>query len=137
MGIPAYFAYIAKNHSKIIKKLEFLSKVHNLLFDCNSIIYDAIRELEKENKQLTEQMIFELICKKVEQYIYLVKPTNVIYIAFDGVASIAKLNQQRSRRYKNTFIKYVESNKERNNNWNTVKITPGTEFMIKFTTIVR
>ena len=47
MGIPAYFAYIAKNHSKIIKKLEFLSKVHNLLFDCNSIIYDAIRELEE------------------------------------------------------------------------------------------
>ena len=103
MGIPAYFAYIAKNHVKIIKKLHYLSKVNNLLFDCNSIIYDAIRELEKENKDLTEQMIFELICKKVEQYIYLVKPTNVIYIAFDGVAPVAKLEQQRTRRYKSSF----------------------------------
>ena len=32
MGIPAFFAYIAKNHTKIIKKLEYLNRVHNLLF---------------------------------------------------------------------------------------------------------
>ena len=52
MGIPAYFSYIAKNHTKIIKKLHYLSSVQNLLFDCNSIIYDAIRELENEKKQI-------------------------------------------------------------------------------------
>lgn len=129
MGIPAYFAYIAKNHSKIIKKLEFLSKVHNLLFDCNSIIYDAIRELEKENKQLTEQMIFELICKKVEQYIYLVKPTNVIYIAFDGVAPVAKLEQQRNRRHKSSFEENLMQSYGKPPKMDTTQITPGTEFM--------
>ena len=129
MGIPAYFAYIAKNHSKIIKKLEYLAKVHNLLFDCNSIIYDAIRELEKENKQLTEQMIFELICKKVEQYIYLVKPTNVIYIAFDGVAPVAKLEQQRNRRHKSSFEESIMQSYGKPPKMDTTQITPGTEFM--------
>ena len=129
MGIPAYFAYIAKNHVKIIKKLYCLSKVDNLLFDCNSIIYDAIRELEKENKDLTEQMIFQLICKKVEQYIYLVKPTNVIYIAFDGVAPVAKLEQQRTRRYKSSFEEKLMQGYGKPPKMDTTQITPGTQFM--------
>ena len=64
MGIPAFFAYIAKNHTKIIKKLEYLNRVHNLLFDTQSIIYDIIRELENEKKVISEQLVYELICKK-------------------------------------------------------------------------
>lgn len=129
MGIPAYFSYIAKNHTKIIKKLHYLSSVQNLLFDCNSIIYDAIRELENEKKQITEQVIYELICKKVEQYIFLVKPTNVIYIAFDGVAPVAKLEQQRTRRHKSCFEEDIMKKYGKEPKWNTTQITPGTEFM--------
>jgi 5'-3' exonuclease len=131
MGIPAYFAYIAKNHTKIIKKIQYLSKVHNLLFDCNSIIYDAIRELENEKKDMTEQAIFDLICKKVEQYIYLVKPTNVIYIAFDGVAPVAKLEQQRNRRHKSSFEESILQSYGKAAKMDTTQITPGTEFMKK------
>jgi len=131
MGIPAYFAYIAKNHTEIIKKLEYINRVHNLLFDCNSIIYDVIRDLEKEKKEITEEIIFKMICKKVEQYIFLVKPTNVIYIAFDGVAPVAKLEQQRNRRQKSCFEQSVMQEFGKEPGIDTTQITPGTEFMKK------
>tara|TARA_B100000886_G_scaffold337931_1_gene299708 strand:+ start:219 stop:1778 length:1560 start_codon:yes stop_codon:yes gene_type:complete len=131
MGIPAYFAYIAKNHTRIIKKLQYIKRVHNMLFDCNSIIYDVIRVLEKEKKEITEDIIFKLICKKVEQYVFLVKPTNVIYIAFDGVAPVAKLEQQRNRRQKSCFEQNVLREYGGQSGVDTTKITPGTEFMKK------
>jgi 5'-3' exonuclease len=37
----------------------------------------------------------------------LLKPTDNIYIAFDGVAPVAKLQQQRNRRYKSRFEKKI------------------------------
>ena len=38
----------------------------------------------------------------------IIKPDNIIYIAFDGVAPVAKLEQQRSRRYKSLYqTKYL------------------------------
>ena len=61
-----------------------------------------------------------------------------MFIAFDGVAPVAKLEQQRNRRYKSWFEKQLynklseEESKEKTiseNNWNTVSITPGTKFM--------
>jgi 5'-3' exonuclease len=41
MGIPSYFYYVLKNHTKIIKHLANI-KCSNLFLDANSIIYDVI-----------------------------------------------------------------------------------------------
>ena len=54
MGIPSYFSYIIKNHSKIISTLHFQKNVaktpfSKLYMDCNSIIYDAFHNLEKQD----------------------------------------------------------------------------------------
>ena len=87
--------------------------------------------MENEKKDMTEQAIFDLICKKVEQYIYLVKPTNVIYIAFDGVAPVAKLEQQRNRRHKSNFEESILQSYGKAPKMDTTQITPGTEFMKK------
>jgi hypothetical protein len=47
MGIPSYFSYIVKNHSNIIKKLTANTiQVNNLYLDCNSIIYDAVHNID-------------------------------------------------------------------------------------------
>ena len=74
------------------------------------------------------------VCKKIDTYIKKIKPMNRVIIAFDGVAPIAKLEQQRSRRFKSMFE--IEINKECNISnstlkWNKTAITPGTTFMDK------
>ena len=50
MGIPSYFSYIVKNHSDIIKKLNYLKKIDNFYLDSNSIIYDTLRLISDSYK---------------------------------------------------------------------------------------
>ena len=127
MGIPAYFSYIVKNHPTIIKKLQTIhGAVDNLLLDCNSIIYDALFNVEFTTKVDYEREIIDYVCSKIKEYISDVSPTSIIYIAFDGVAPVAKLEQQRSRRYKSWFTNQVL---KKESVWDRCAITPGTPFM--------
>ena len=134
MGIPSYFSFIVKNHANIIKKLKFTSiNVNNLYLDCNSIIYDVVHNTDFTKISGSESdIIIKAVCVKIDTYINDLKPDNTIYIAFDGVAPIAKLEQQRSRRYKSLY----QNNMTRSifktitvDPWNTTAITPGTVFM--------
>lgn len=140
MGIPSYFSYIVKNHSEIIKKYSvFLkyNKINNLYLDSNSIIYDSYRIMLETNSLLTktkfENKLIDLICKQIEIYINIIKPNDIVFIAFDGVAPVAKMDQQRSRRYKTNFEKKIVSQLKNttNNVWDKTCITPGTKFMEK------
>ena len=105
MGIPSYFSYIVKNHANIIKKLcSSTIQVNNLYLDCNSIIYDAVHNIDFTNiKESDADIIIRAVCDKINEYILLLKPDHNIFIAFDGVAPVAKLEQQRSRRYKSLY----------------------------------
>ena len=109
MGIPAFFANIIKNYIKIIQTLTnhqtMGTQFHSLYMDCNSIIYDVFnglhkREDFKNEKEYIESTIINETIKKIEYYIRKTNPSNVIYITFDGVAPFAKMEQQRTRRYK-------------------------------------
>ena len=112
MGIPSYFSYIVKNHRNIIKKLNDINYlIDNLYIDSNSIIYDALRELLTDKSIIDksvedfEDILIENVCKIIEKYIYHISPKNAVFIAFDGVAPVAKLDQQRNRRYKSVMEK--------------------------------
>ena len=134
MGVPAYFAAIVRNHPSIIKKyVNNTLKVDNLYLDCNSIIYDAYSKLEFD--KLTEPIAIRIInsvIRKIEDYVHVINPSQTLIIAFDGVAPVAKLEQQRARRYKSWYQNEVANklfNKDNVDAWNTAAITPGTKFM--------
>jgi 5'-3' exonuclease len=135
MGIPSYFSYIVKNHANLIKKFNHTIQVNNLYLDCNSIIYDAVHNIDFTNLVESDiDTILRAVCSKIDEYIALLKPDNTVYIAFDGVAPVAKLEQQRSRRYKSLYQNNISKSiyKDVNSNpWNTTAITPGTLFMKK------
>ena len=97
MGIPSYFSYIVKNHARLICKLKNSTiKVNNLYLDCNSIIYDAVHNIDFSKLVGSDiDAIIGAVCLKIDEYIAQLKPDNRVFIAFDGVAPVAKLEQQR------------------------------------------
>ena len=138
MGIPSYFSYIIKNHSDIVKQFNSnIISVSNFYLDCNSIIYDSYNKIDPQTlNENSGIQIIQSVISKIEEYINIIRPTNKIIIAFDGIAPIAKLKQQRERRYKSWYqsnvIKDIEENKGlhiQTNSWDRAAITPGTIFM--------
>ena len=144
MGIPSYFSYIIKNYSNIIRNLQYFTSQHifrfqHLYMDCNSIIYDAVHTLEKQQPMANaefESAIIDHVIKSINDYILLINPTDTVFIAFDGVAPFAKMEQQRTRRYKSAFQSKLsfDSNIPEKPSWNTSAITPGTLFMENLST---
>lgn len=119
MGIPAYFSYIVRKYPNIIELLDNI-KIDNLFLDCNSLIYDTYNVLQTNNQTL----IINGVIERINNIANAIKPQKILFIAFDGVAPMAKLNQQRERRYK------IEHEiRETPSVWNTLSITPGTKFM--------
>ena len=135
MGIPSYFTKIVKEYRHILKDMKFLSHVNNLYMDCNSLIYDAVKNnptYDKGKSGEYEKELISMVCKKVDFYVDLLKPRTRVFIAFDGVAPVAKLSQQRDRRYKSWYTAQIQRDIEGTGykeTWNTSAITPGTNFM--------
>ena len=142
MGIPSYFSYIIKNHKYIISKINNLnaegsaSNIANFYIDSNSIIYDIIRTNNYNSDKYTslldyQNFILDLVCKQLDDLIVNIKPTQNVYIAFDGVAPLAKLEQQRTRRFKSLYTDMITRQIDVNHKkgFDTTMITPGTPFM--------
>ena len=135
MGIPSYFSQIIRKYGNIIHKLNKDDKtIHNLYLDSNSIIYDALHELKRikeQTKDAYEIALCHQVCIKIQRIIDEIKPTDCVFIAFDGVAPLAKMKQQRERRYKSHIISSLQKNINQEDDilWNKTAITPGTEFM--------
>ena len=97
MGIPYYFSYLVKNNPDLLVEFQNLNKkVDNFYLDCNSIIYDNLRNIQYDsnNSEYEMKLIVET-CNKINEYIEFINPSKQVIIAFDGVAPVAKLNQQR------------------------------------------
>ena len=122
MGIPSYFTHIIRKYPKIITPFQHV--VHNFYLDSNSIIYDVVASMDKNTAEF-ERVLIQLVCQKIDHYLSMVKPKRVI-IAFDGVPPMAKIKQQRERRYKGLITQNMIG---QSSSWNTIQITPGTIFM--------
>ena len=119
MGIPFYFASLIRKHKNVLRAIMKTDKCTNLCLDSNSIIYDVVRGM----KVVDEDALIRAVCAKLDEYLAMVNPTRV-YIAFDGPPPMAKMKQQRERRYKGKSDGPADG-------WDTVQITPGTTFMLK------
>ena len=135
MGIPSYFSQVIKKYATIIRSMGFFNDVNidHLFMDCNSIIYDSVHEIEyNHDDSIFENKVIEKVIEKIENYVELISPKKTLYIAFDGVAPFAKMEQQRTRRHKTHFISQVNFDElNANQKWSTSAITPGTHFMNK------
>ena len=156
MGVPGFFLWLWKNYKKssfVLTKhkldnkkdkviLDELNNVDYFLIDTNCLIHPMCFKILAENANFTSASVLEdkminKVLEYIEELIEYVKLKKGVYIAIDGVAPVAKIKQQRSRRFKSVHDKELwdkiktKHNKPIPNNWNNSAITPGTEFMEK------
>jgi 5'-3' exoribonuclease 1 len=137
MGIPSYYSYLIKNYAKLLKNIkQFDRNIDNFYLDSNSIIYDCLNKCAKNSECSIEEELIKNVCLKIDEYIKIVKPKKMIYISFDGIAPVAKLKQQKERRYKSKFMEMLLEELYEDNDIERAKvifdktcITPGTKFM--------
>lgn len=141
MGIPSYFASIVRKYPDVIQKLQTVptQQFGRLFIDFNCIIHKCAYNVchkhinanlhEIETKVINESIDF------LQNIINHINPSNLIYIAVDGVCPRSKMTQQRKRRFisswKESLIKNTEYKKFINDRWNSNIVTPGTQFMDK------
>lgn len=153
MGVPGFFLWLMKNYKNEgfvfnkakLSDLDILNEINNIdyfLIDANCLIHPVCFKIIAENQDITnndilENKMFIAVIEYLDKIISYVEPKKGIYLAIDGVAPVAKIKQQRSRRFKSVADKIMWDNIKRKHNrplshhWNNNAITPGTEFMVK------
>ena len=114
----------------------------HLYLDMNGIIHRCSHPSDGHS---FDEMKYDDIVQAVFQYLdlifNLIKPKKLLMMAMDGVAPRAKLNQQRSRRFRSSLDSVQEMEKLRSqgkevspNRFDPTAITPGTSFMVRLST---
>ena len=141
MGVLHLFKSIVEKYPKvsflIIMFILIIFTLINCLIHpcCNRVLNNVnMKDININNLELN---MFHEICKYIEIIIDISKPKKLIYVSIDGPAPRAKMNQQRTRRFKSVkTIKikediYKQLEHEFISPWDTNAITPGTRFMQK------
>lgn len=143
MGVPGFFAWLMKRYKRehfLIKTLD--KRPSRLYIDANCLFHPQCHQIiekysHETDKNKLEDLMIEQIIKYLNYIEHTVNPTDLLYIAVDGVAPVAKIGQQRKRRFKSVNdTKVYNSIKKKynvpiNTIWNNTSISPGTEFMEK------
>ena len=133
MGIPAYFSHVIRDYKAIIEQLNIRSKYSHMFLDSNSIVYDCLRKMEISiSDPGFEEKLIHNVCLQIEAYVEKINPSKSVFIAFDGVAPVAKLHQQKlvaTNQFEKQFRLRNDTEFNPIASWNTANITPGTPFM--------
>ena len=140
MGIPSYYKKLQHSIPGLLQG--YSQSVTWLFMDFNCLIYYCIPHVEifmtcKEYKasslvdatDIYEDALIQLVILHLTDVVREIGgPHNNVFIAIDGVVPMAKMRQQRLRRFKSVWEKEY---KKENTRWDTNAITPGTVFMQK------
>ena len=152
MGVPGFFMWLWKNYKGtnfVFSKSELekedplyleVNKLDYLLVDANCLIHPVCFKVLADNPDIKNIAKLEgkmrvAVIEYLEKIIDHVKPKKGLYIAIDGVAPVAKIKQQRSRRFKSVQDRKLYDSIRRKHEkeipffWTNSAITPGTQFM--------
>ncbi len=179
MGVPAFFRWLTLRYPKLViearEELELgfnlneiimnnigiderMPSIDNLYFDMNGIIHPCAHPEDRDAPSSLAEM-FNSIFDYCDKLIRIIKPKKLIYMAIDGVAPRAKMNQQRSRRFRAAMdaqqkerisskiedewrnkglpSDFLNSKNEEKFKFDSNCITPGTEFLDQCSIAVR
>jgi 5'-3' exonuclease len=142
MGVPQLFGWLFRKYKNIVS-VSLDKKMDILYFDFNGLIYHCYADLMREKYEVMkdaplrrrQEVLIEEILKYTKSIICTTVKPKIAYLSIDGVVPMAKMHQQRLRRYKSPYLKEWENDiKKRYGIYkeellDTNQITPGTDFM--------
>lgn len=135
MGIPSYYKKLCDSIRGLILKKR--PDCNYLLLDFNCLIYHCIRRPGMRaypghsGREAWERDLIKEVCAYTQAVVDYVEPRCGVFLAVDGVVPMAKIKQQRLRRFKSVWNAAMEKElgKPEAEAWDTNAITPGTAFM--------
>ena len=140
MGIPSYYKKLIGTVPGLVSKGYPAETISWLFMDFNCLIYHCLHREDTPvypgdtDKDSWESLFLDCVVHYCLKVIKEVKPAKGVYIAVDGVVPMAKMRQQRLRRFKSIWMtqhageETVDAGAE---TWDRNAITPGTLFMSK------
>jgi len=141
MGIPKFARFIMTRYPLILKKIREegdIPEIDNLYLDINGIIHNVSHgnDLVTSYMNFPNEKIYSDVCITIDKIFRLIKPKKLLMISAYGVAPRAKMNQQRSRRFRKKVTLTNEEKEilkekglDENNLFNSDSISAGTKFM--------
>lgn len=148
MGVPKFFRWLSERYPSISQLIaeNRIPEFDCLYFDMNGIIHNCTHKDSGDTQfRLSEDEMFIRIFNYIEHLFGKIKPKKLFYMAVDGVAPRAKMNQQRARRFRTALDaeqardKAIKEGQElpKEDPFDSNCITPGTDFMARLSKQLR
>ena len=146
MGIPSYYRQLLQDVPELVIKQHPTDALSWLFMDYNGLIYHCLQRADvppysEENREEWETAFLEIVVSSTLWMIRQVAPTVGVFLAMDGVVPMAKMRQQRLRRFTSVWLRTHDAsqkqeaaqteNAKKSDHWDTNAITPGTVFMTR------
>ena len=151
MGVPKFYKWLSERYPLInqVASSDIRPEFDNMYLDMNGIIHNCTHSDSADEsvrtKALSEAQMLTNVFKYIEKLFSIAQPKKLLYMAIDGVAPRAKMNQQRQRRFRSAkdARESMEEARRRgedvdpNAAFDSNCITPGTEFMVSLSKHIR